>query len=96
MKTNTKRLVELEMGLGRVAWVEVSPHGYICAKADFHPDDPIHTLIIGTPRECFKAASSTVRSIRNNRRGRVVFGNHAPFDWVENVAKRNRDAGFTA
>lgn len=80
MKT---KLVSIPLTFGGSAWVERTAYGTIAAKADFHPDDPIHTLTVGTPKECYKAISSTQRALKNNRLGRVVFGKHAPLDYPE-------------
>jgi hypothetical protein len=70
MKT---KLAEIKMGLGRVAFVEQTAYGAVVAKADFHPDDPIHTLKVGTARECYRAIHTTARAIKNNFLGRVTF-----------------------
>jgi len=68
------KLLSLPINHGGSVWVERTAYGALAAKADFHPDDPIHTLTVGTAKECFKACSSTQRALRNNRLGRVVFG----------------------
>jgi len=75
------KLFTVELGFGRAAWVERTSYAAIVAKADFHPDDPIVTLYVGTARECYHAVMSVYRSMRNNRRGRIAFGNYAPLDW---------------
>ena len=86
-------LMRRDLPRGCSLWVERTAYGVICAKADFHPDDPIVTLIIGTARECAKAISTVERFVRNNRRGQWLFGKHAPLDWPQHVARRNQLLG---
>jgi len=80
-------LFRASLGFGGSAWVEVSPQGIVAAKADFHPEDAINTLLIGTAKECFKAVQSVYRAKRNNWLGRINFGNHAPLDYPRNSTR---------
>lgn len=88
-KSGKAILFTASLGRGNRAFVERTAYGAIAAKVDGHPDDPIFTVLIGTPKEAFKAVSSYARSVKNNRLGRVILGKHAPKDYPQNVAVRN-------
>lgn len=86
MKNTTKeKLASVRLPLGQSAWVERASWGGIIAKADFHPDDPISTLHIGSPRACFKAVSTVARALRSNYRGRVQYSREVIQDRLEHI-----------